>query len=680
LAIGTLLVANRGEVALRIFRAARQLGLRTVAVYSDADQAAPHVAAADHAIRIGPSPAALSYLSVEAILRAADRAGADAVHPGYGFLAESAAFATACEAAGLTFVGPQPDVIELMSRKDRARQVALEVGAPVLSAVEGEDTAALVAAVTEKIGFPAMVKAVAGGGGKGMRVATGTGQLEAALASAGREAMGAFGDSSLLVERYLPGGRHLEVQVVGDGSGKVVHLFDRDCSVQRRHQKVIEEAPGSVNSTVSRSRAMDAALRIAAHVSYRSLGTVEFLAIDDEVYFLEMNTRLQVEHPVTEAVTGIDLVEMQLRLAGGEPLTLSQDEVSVDGHAIEVRVYAEDPDHEFLPQVGQPRRVCWPGHVRVDAALEVGQQIGTFYDPMLAKLVAHGPTREQARQKMLDALDATAILGVTTNLGFLRRLVSSEWFERADIHTSWLDGHLAELGTDDNSTALIAAALFLTEKSLQADQNDPFGRDGWRAGGPRAATRLKLSAGQLQHEVVVSLRRDHAGAEGTDNAENPMSRIEVDGHPLPVEVRGPRTEGDDLIVELDGRVERFAVLGEAGAVVVAHQGANYRFELGTSGRRQHESEDDVIVAPLPGVLVVVEVAAGDSVLPGDVLGVLESMKMEYQLKASFPATIAQVAFGAGAQVARGDVLFELAPPAPAQDQLLDRRTGAEAGA
>ena len=335
------------------------------------------------------------------------------------------------------FVGPQPEVIELMSRKDRARQAARQAGVPLLPAVEGKDAAALEARVGDEIGFPALVKAVAGGGGKGMRVAWTAADLEAALASAGREALGAFSDASLFVERYLPGGRHLEVQVVGDGTGLVLHLFDRDCSAQRRHQKVVEEAPASVNSQVARAKAIEAALRLATHVSYRSLGTIEFLAVGDDVFFLEVNTRLQVEHPVTEAVTGIDLVELQLRLANGEPLALSQDEVTVEGHAIEVRVYAEDPGHGFLPQAGVARLVHWPDGVRVDAALEAGQEVGTFYDPMLAKVVVRGPSREAARLRMVDALDHTAILGLTTNLGFLRRLLASRRF-RAGGHCDQL--------------------------------------------------------------------------------------------------------------------------------------------------------------------------------------------------------------------------------------------------
>ncbi|HXW81508.1 MAG TPA: biotin carboxylase N-terminal domain-containing protein, partial [Acidimicrobiales bacterium] len=455
LAFGTLLVANRGEIALRVIRAARQLGLHTVAVYSDADYGAPHVVEADRAVRIGPAPAAESYLSVEAILRAARKEGADAIHPGYGFLAESAGFAEACESAGLVFVGPQPSVIDLMSRKDRARQIAVEAGAPVVPAVEpakDQDLAGLAARVGEELGFPALVKAVAGGGGKGMRVVAAADQLEGALATAGREALAAFGDGSLFVERYMSSGRHLEVQIVGDGTGRVVHLFDRDCSVQRRHQKVVEEAPASMNSGAARARAMEAAVRIGSYVSYRSLGTVEFLAVGDDVFFLEMNTRLQVEHPVTEAVTGLDLVQLQLRLAGGQRLGLEQEDVTVTGHAIEVRVYAEDPRHEFLPQAGTATLVQWPASVRVDAALEAGQEVGTAYDPMLGKLVASGPSREAARRRLIDALDETAIFGLTTNLGFLRRLVASTPFARAEMGTSWLDEHPGELSAADWQT------------------------------------------------------------------------------------------------------------------------------------------------------------------------------------------------------------------------------------
>ena len=651
MAIDTLLVANRGEIALRVLRTARRLGLRTVAVYSDADREAAHVAAADRAVRIGPPAAAESYLSIDAILRAAHREGASAVHPGYGFLAESASFAQACELAGLVFVGPSPAVIELMGRKDRARQVAVEVGATVVPAVQvGDESPALLAdRVGDEVGFPAVVKAVSGGGGKGMRVVTRPDELQAALASAGREALAAFGDPSLFVERYLPFCRHLEVQIVGDGTGRVLHLFDRDCSVQRRHQKVVEEAPASVNSELARAQALDDALRIAAHVSYRSLGTVEFLAVGDEVFFLEMNTRIQVEHAVTEAVTGLDLVEVQLRLAGGEKLWLTQDEVTTEGHAIEARVYAEDPEHGFLPQAGRAALVRWPSGVRVDPALETGQEVGAWYDPMLGKLVAHGTSREAARRRLVDALDSTAIFGLTTNLGFLRRLVDSERFARAEIGTSWLDEHAAEFGTADWRIPIAAAALYLVEQARQQNGRDPFGRDGWRLGGPPAPTRLALVANGEHKELVIRL--------GPNDEEGSLV-IEVAD--FAVEVRGARVEGGQVIAEFDGALARFPVLAVPGAVLVAHRGTSFRFELGEAGGPPLASEDDIVVAPLPGILVAVGVAPGDSVRPGDVLGVLESMKMEYPLKAHIVARVERVGFGAGSRVERGDVLFEMA--------------------
>jgi len=650
-ALDTLLVANRGEVALRILRTARRLGFRTVAVYSDADREAAHVAAADRAVRIGPAAADESYLSIDAILRAAHLEGASAVHPGYGFLAESASFAQACESAGLVFVGPPPAVIELMGRKDRARQVAAEAGAVVVPAVQvdGEGPALLADRVGDELGFPALVKAVAGGGGKGMRVVTGPDELQAALASARREALAAFGDPSLYIERYLPAGRHLEVQIVGDGTGRVLHLFDRDCSVQRRHQKVVEEAPASVNSELARARALDAALRIAAHVSYRSLGTVEFLAVGDDVFFLEMNTRIQVEHAVTEAITGLDVVELQLRLAGGEKLWFTQDEVTSEGHAIEARIYAEDPGNDFLPQVGRATLVRWPSSVRVDPALETGQEVGAWYDPMLGKLVAHGPSREAARLRLVDALDSTAIFGLTTNLGFLRRLVNSERFARAEIGTGWLDEHATEFGAADWRIPMAAAALYLLEHLRQQSGPDPFGPDGWRLGGTSAPTRLVLVASGARQELVIQ--------RGSDNEEG---SVVIEGAGGPLEVRGARVEDGQVIAELDGALERFCVLAVPGAVLVAYRGMSYRFELGEADGGRLASEDDVVVAPLPGILVEVSVTPGDSVRPGDVLGVLESMKMEYPLKATLVARVERVAFGVGSRVERGDVLFELA--------------------
>jgi acetyl-CoA/propionyl-CoA carboxylase, biotin carboxylase, biotin carboxyl carrier protein len=649
----TLLVANRGAVARRVLRTARRLGLRTIAVYSDADRDAPHVAEADHAVRIGPAAAALSYLSIDGILEAAQRLGAGAVHPGYGFLAESAGFARACEAAGLVFVGPQPEVIDLMSRKDRARRLATEAGAPVVPAVEGADAGALASRVGPEIGFPALVKAVAGGGGRGMRLVLRPADLAPALAAAGREALAAFGDAALFVERYLPEGRHLEVQVVGDGSGRILHLGDRDCSVQRRHQKVVEEAPASACSPVARARAVEAATAIAARVRYRSLGTVEFLAAGDDVHFLEMNTRLQVEHGVTEAVTGIDLVELQLRLAAGEPLALVQEEIAIRGHAIEARICAEDAEHGFLPQAGRAGLVRWPVEGRVDATLESGQSVTTDYDSMLATLIAHGETRQVARGRLIDALDGTAVFGLTTNAGFLRRLLASERFAAAEITPAWLDGHAAELGTADSWPVLAAAGVILAERARRRDGGDPWAADGWRSAGPPAPFSVELTLDGERQRVLVRGRGRPADGD-----------LEVEGRGRSSPVRVVRMEPETLVADLDGERERFVFVAAAGEVMIAHLGQVFRLTTGGGTAPAPTGRGEVVVAPLPGLLVSVSVAAGDRVDAGAVLGILESMKMEYTLTADVAARVERVGFAPGGQVARGDVLFELVPEGP----------------
>ena len=441
---GSVLVANRGEIAVRVLRSARDAGLRTVAVYSDADLGAPHVRAADTAVRLGPAPAAESYLSIPALIDAARRTGAEAVHPGYGFLSERAAFARACQEAGLVFVGPPAGVIEVMGRKDRARRIAVEADVPVVPAIEedgdegeagGSDAEAADAGLARRaiaeVGFPLLVKAAAGGGGKGMRIVREAAALPEALAAARREARSAFGDGTLLLERYVEHGRHVEVQVLADQHGHVMHLFERDCSVQRRHQKVLEEAPAPTISAAVRERLTSAAVRLARAVGYVNAGTVEFLVSGEEVYFLEMNTRLQVEHPVTELIIGRDLVALQFQVAQGEPLPFGQQDLVTSGHAIEARVYAEDPGQGFLPQAGTATIVRWPARARVDAALEPGSEVGTWYDPMLAKIIVHGPTREAARTALVAALDDTAIGGLTTNVGFLRRLADSPVYRDA---------------------------------------------------------------------------------------------------------------------------------------------------------------------------------------------------------------------------------------------------------
>jgi len=646
----TLLVANRGEVALRVLRAARRLGLRTIAIYSDPDASSPHVREADRAVRVGPAAAAESYLSIEAVLGAAKGSGAGAVHPGYGFLSENAAFAEACESSGLVFVGPQPAVIGLMSRKDTAREAAARAGAPVLPALGPAGlTAEPSQRVAREVGFPALVKAVAGGGGKGMRIVAKAKELPQALELASQEALSSFGDPTVFVERYLPGARHIEVQVAGDGTGNVVHFFERDCSVQRRHQKVVEEAPSPACSEVARRKLLEAALRVARSVSYRSLGTLEFLVAGDDVYFLEMNTRLQVEHAVTEAVTGVDLVELQLRLAQGEPLGLRQSDIGLFGHAIEARLYAEDPQAGFLPQTGRALLVHWPTTARVDTALEEGQDVSGSYDPMLAKVVVHGPDREPARQKLLDALDRTAILGLSTNAGFLRRLVASPAFERAEVTTEVLDEAgpewLAPAG-DAWRAPLAVAAVCVAEGAREASAADPFGADGWRLGAPPAPTRLAFAAGGEDRELLVHRLEGHGA-------------FLVEGAGAALRLQWAQAGSPALLAEVDGQTEPFFLLRAPGEVLVAHRGEQHRFALGLRSSHSAEHLDGTVVAPLPGILVSVGVSAGDSVAPGEVLGVLESMKMHYPLRAPAPARVEKVFYAPGAHVAKGDVLFEL---------------------
>ena len=636
-AFSTLLVANRGEIAIRVIRAARAAGLRTVAVYSDADRSAPHVREADTAVRLGPAPATESYLSIEALLRAAEVSGADAVHPGYGFLSERAEFAKAVDGAGLVFVGPSAQVMEAMGQKVRAREIAERAGVPVVPRFE---------APVASEAYPVLVKAAAGGGGRGMRIVLDPTDLDAALAAAGREAAAAFGDDTLLIERYVERGRHVEVQILGDRHGNVVHLLERDCSTQRRHQKVLEEAPAPTISPETRSRLHDWAVALAKEVGYVGAGTVEFLVdeADERAYFLEMNTRLQVEHPVTEAITGLDLVRLQLSVAAGEPLPFGQADVTPDGHAIEARVYAEDPYSGFLPQAGLASTVVWPETARVDAALESGQEVGTAYDPMLGKVIVHGATREAARQSLLQALDDTAILGLTTNVGFLRQLAASDAFRDAAIDTAWLDRHLDEFVIDVPPEVSVIAASWLAESETAADPSHPFGvADGWRLGGPTTPILVELD------DVVATVDR----AAGTVAMPDRTWRVRP--------VAGPevarRLEIDDVVHE--------AYVGvDAHTVTVGYRGQPYVLNrpdaFGPAGATA--PTDDAVTAPMPGTVLDVRAKVGESVRAGDTLGVLEAMKMELALKAPHDGTVTTVDATAGQQVALGETLFVVEAP------------------
>ncbi|MFJ3406604.1 biotin carboxylase N-terminal domain-containing protein [Promicromonospora sp. NPDC090134] len=640
----TLLIANRGEIALRIIRTARRLGLRTVAVHSDADTGAPHTRAADVAVRIGPTPAAESYLSIPALLAAAKETGADAVHPGYGFLSEQAEFARAVIGAGLTWVGPPPAAMDAMARKDTAREIARKAGVPVLESL-GNVSGGWFAMQGSRT-YPLLVKAAAGGGGKGMRIVRGEDELAAAIAAAGREAAAAFGDDTLVLERYVEHGRHVEVQVLADEHDTVLHLHERDCSAQRRHQKVLEEAPAPDLDPALRDALHTWAVSLAREVGYTGAGTAEFLVDTTPgtggAWFLEMNTRLQVEHPVTEEVVRvrgerIDLVEQQLRVAAGEPLGYTQDDVAVTGHAIEARIYAEDAFGGFLPQAGTATRVRWPAStgpttVRVEAGLEDGTVVPAAYDPMVGKIIARGPDREAARHALVDALDDTAIGGLVTNTGFVRALADSGAFRDGEVHTAWLDTH--PLPAPDPGPALVAGAWAVASAAARA------GGDGWRLGGPSADTWVELDDAVLR----VSVARGEARRDGAP----PTSCRAVGG--------AAGTDGLHLL-ELDGMTARFVVDVRPRSVEVSTRGHTFRFARpGGSRAAEADLSDGVVVAAMPGALARVEVRDGETVTAGQSLGVLEAMKMEVALVAPSDGVV-RVRAAAGEQVAARQVLF-----------------------
>jgi acetyl-CoA/propionyl-CoA carboxylase, biotin carboxylase, biotin carboxyl carrier protein len=635
----TVLVANRGEIALRVMRTCRAMGLRTVAFHTDLDATAPHVRAADDAVRVE------SYLDIEAVVAAAQVSGADAVHPGYGFLSERAEFARALETAGIKLVGPSADVMEKMGRKDRAREIAVAAGVPIVPSAElppadlsGLDAAMTAPSADTSVGYPLLVKAAAGGGGKGMRIVRSPDAYDEALAAARRESRAAFGDDAMLVEKYVEHGRHIEVQVLADAHGNVVHLFERDCSTQRRHQKVIEEAPAPTISAQTRRLVTEAAVALAAQVGYENAGTVEFLLDADtgEAYFLEMNTRLQVEHPVTELAVRVggqplDLVALQLRVAAGEPLPFRQEDVTLDGHAIEARVYAEDAFGGFLPQAGTTSLVRWPAGVRVDHALESGQAVTTAYDPMLGKVVVHGPDRESARRGLVAALDDTAILGLTTNVGFLRVLAAGDAFRDAAIDTAWLDTAVVE-APDLDLARVFAAWTEVFVLAEMAGWGHPFQADGFRVGADPAPVTV-----ELDRPVLV----DRAAGRVDD-----------------VPVRQLLAERHVVVLSVAGRREQAVVNVTPHHVEVVHHGHRRVFTRpDVFADSVAAAGDGTVEAPMPGTVLSVAVEVGQRVTDGEVLGVLEAMKMELALKAPLTGTVTDVGAVAGAQVALGARLF-----------------------
>jgi len=660
----SILVANRGEIAVRVMRTARALGYRTIAVYSEADAQAPHVAMADEAICIGPAPVGDSYLNAGKVLKAAAQTGAGAIHPGYGFLSENAAFARACEEAGIVFIGPRPGAVNLMGNKAEAKRRMIAAGVPCVPGYEGEDQSddAFIKAAGD-IGVPVMVKAAAGGGGRGMRLVTDAKALPEAIGLARSEAENAFGSGELILEKAIIEPRHVEIQVFADEAGNTIHLGERDCSVQRRHQKVIEEAPCPVMTDALRAEMGAAAVEAARAISYRGAGTVEFLlGPDGAFYFLEMNTRLQVEHPVTELVTGLDLVALQIKVAQGEDLGLTQEDVALSGHAIEVRLYAEDVAEDFLPSTGGID--LWlPPHgdgVRVDAGIETGLEVSPFYDPMIAKIMAHGATRDIARQRLVEALRRTGIFGPKTNRDFLIDALRQPAFAEGTATTAFIaDTYSADdLATPEPGSTQAATAAVLLYLLVSNDAQDKaFNVDdelmNWSSTG-RLATAYRFGlAEEPMDATVMALSADAFRVEVGDasheitltQAEPGRCRLRIDGETHDVLYDQPA--GGLLHLSMDDRTLLFRNL------------------FAFAGMDDDAAGGGHVVAPMHGQILEVHVREGQTVSKGDCLAVLEAMKMQHQIRAEVDGTIAAVRCTPGTQVPAGDVLVEIDPDEPA---------------
>jgi 3-methylcrotonyl-CoA carboxylase alpha subunit len=651
--ISSLLIANRGEIAVRVMRTARRMGIRTIAVYSEADAGAMHVAEADEAICIGPPSPAESYLNIEAVLGAARDIGADAIHPGYGFLSENAAFAEACHEAGIIFVGPTAGSIRAMGDKAAAKAAMEGAGVPLIPGYHGDNqTPKMLAGEAKKIGFPVLIKASAGGGGRGMRIVQNAAEFDDALASAKREASGAFGDDRVIIEKYLERPRHIEVQIFGDTQDNIVHLFERDCSLQRRYQKVIEEAPAPGMSDARRDEIGAAAIAAARSIDYVGAGTVEFIVdaaaggADGPFYFMEMNTRLQVEHPVTELITGADLVEWQLRVASGEPLPLRQDQITQTGHAVEARLYAEDPERDFLPAGGRLVHLKWPAGegIRVDTGVRDGDSIAVEYDPLIAKMIAHGPDRATALHRLHTAMCELELVGPITNQAFLADALAHPAFIEGEIDTNFIAEHKADLlppqAPIDNASILAVLAFLLEERGhtqarRSGDVHSPWNvTDGWRPNLP-ARDRMALRYGDT--DIAVDMMNDGRGWQATLPGAESASAVD----PLPEGVAVYR-DGHTLILTNGPRQQR---LTHIVPLEEADRG---------------EGAGGGLTAPMPGKVVQAMVAAGDSVVLGQTVMILEAMKMEHAISAPADGVVADVFFTAGDQVDEGVELLRLA--------------------
>jgi 3-methylcrotonyl-CoA carboxylase alpha subunit len=659
-----ILIANRGEIAVRVARTAKRLGIATVAVYSEADANALHVAACDEAYLIGPAPARDSYLKGDRIIDVARGSGAQAIHPGYGFLSENAGFAQACAQAGLSFIGPPASAIAAMGSKSASKDIMGKAGVPLVPGYHGEaQDAELLTLEAERIGYPVLIKASAGGGGKGMRVVDSPEQLPDALASAKREALASFGDERVLLEKYLTRPRHLEIQIFADTHGNAVYLFERDCSVQRRHQKVLEEAPAPAMSTARRRQMGSAAIAAARAVNYVNAGTVEFIADETgNFYFMEMNTRLQVEHPVTEMITGLDLVEWQLRVAAGEALPLTQEQLAIKGHAIEARIYAEDPARGFLPGAGTIAYLRQPAasvHVRVDTGVRAGDSIGVYYDPMIAKLIAWDVDRPSALRRMRAALADYQLAGPANNIAFLKRLVAHCAFANADRDPAALDTGLiarysAELipapqPVSDTVLAIAALEELLYEQEtaarVAAHAAEPWSpwslSDGWRLNQDNHHTLRFVDQG-TEIAVIAHYRRDGI-------------LLEVRGAQMPAYAR--RTGDADVIADVNGRRLRATVIRRGTELTVFVDGASYRLQRQEQAGVADEEPGGRLTAPMPGNVIDVPVKPGERVRKGRVLMIIEAMKMEHAIQAPADGVVREIRFQRGEQVNEGEELI-----------------------
>ena len=649
--IRRLLVANRGEIVCRIARTARRLGITTIAVYSDADRNAQHVRAADEAYHLGPSPAAMSYLDIDKLIALARRVGADAVHPGYGFLSENAQFAQRCQDAGLIFIGPPASAIESMGSKSASKAAMAAVGVPVAPGYHGdEQSASRLIEEAARVGFPLIIKASAGGGGKGMQVVTSADEVPAAVESAQRLARTAFGDDRLLMERYFPKARHVEVQIFADSHGQTLSLFDRDCSVQRRHQKIIEEAPAPGLRDEVRAAMAQAAVKSAQAVAYIGAGTVEFLVDDAQnFYFMEMNTRLQVEHPVTELITGIDLVEWQLRIAQGERLPRAKGEMSQRGFAVEARLYAEDPAHEYLPSVGQITHLRWPETVpglRLDTGVESGDEVSTYYDPMLGKIILWGESRATAIELLHRALSEVEIVGVATNRALLMSVLADHEFRRGAVGTDFLKrrtdllfGEPPAAGPDIALGAVWCAAKNTENNALWEDSR------GWRLAAP-ASTAWRFAQGN----AVVELSAP----------DEYLVRVNDDDYAVRVLSRGNHL----LLAQCQGQMQSISVVDANPVLHLFRDGRHVMLHVERTDDALQitgGTEQGSLLTPLPGTIVAVHVATGQQVARGMPLVTVEAMKMEHTLTAPYDGVVSRIAYGLTDRVQAGATLVELSP-------------------